>query len=351
LSSILHRFNIHYFSEKVTKSTTMNNQRSTSTELARIIEAPFSNPSPHSEPTQVFQDDYANTLWGYDPNMGHKRVSELAERDGPALISVHGVFTDSITETNGVKRMASACGLPSYISFESREKPWRGIRTLSPRFYDNAMGIYYTRTAHEVFSLVDCIARVHAATNRPPIVIAHSRGALLLTKAATLWQGLKTIAVDGTEENNQRIPGFMPMWNKLSDVDKKILLFNIHTYQETSIIAITECPAVPQKDPAWKFLKEWSADRTWNFHTSKDWFLIFTRNPSRGYIPALEDHNISFHLQHHRFAGSVLVSKVVASLWKNGRVIGEALDMLMEHHLGRTKLATDTLPVENNNRR
>lgn len=329
----------------------MSKKKSDGSVLARIANTPLNNASSKTAPRQIFQNDYAKNIWGFNSKKEQKLISALTEDDGSVLIAVHGVFTDSIIESNEAKQMAMACGLRSYISFESRKKPWRGIQTLSPWFYDNAMGIYYTQTAHEVFSLMDCITQIYTATHHPPVVIAHSRGALLLTKAAVLWKGLN--AIDDHEDNKDiinmctNIPGFVSLWKKLSDKDKKALLNNKTNIRNSSIITITECPAVPGKDSSWKFLKKWSTCRVWNFHTSKDWFLIFTRNPSRGYIPALDDHNILFHLYHHSFSGSLLVQKVIASLWENGKVLGEALDMLIEHHIGRSKLASEILPVDN----
>ena len=324
----------------------MSNKTSTGTEIARIIDTSVSSPSLKGELIRVFQNDYADETWGYDREARHKLLNELAEDEGPVLISVHGVFTDSIIESDEAKRTASACGLRTYVSFESREKPWKGMRTLNPYFYDNAMGIYHTRTAHEVFSLLWCIVQARCATYSPPVVVAHSRGALLLIKAAVLWEGLAAIADNENEAeyNNiwQQIPGFMSIWKRLSDEDKKTLLDDRKIIGDTSIISITQCPAVSRKDSAWESLKRWTTDRSWNFHTSKDWFLFFTGNPARGYIPALADHNILFRLNHHRFPASSLVQKVMASLLRHGRVLGEALEMLIEHHIGKSKLATET---------
>ena len=333
----------------MTDRLAMSNKTSTGTEIARIIDTSVPSHS-KGELIRVFQNDYAHEIWGYDRKAGHKVINELTEDEGPVLIYVHGVFTDSIIESDEAKCMASVCGLRPYVSFESREKPWKGISTLSPCFYDNAMGIYYTRTAHEVFSLLWCIVQARCATSSPPVVVAHSRGALLLVKAAVLWEGLAAVANNENEAEYdhiwQQIPGFISIWKKLSDDDKKILLNEKKIISDTSIISITQCPAVPNRDSAWLSLKKWTSDKSWNFHTSKDWFLIFTRNPARGYIPALEDHNIPFHLHHNSFTESSMVRKIIASLWKHGRILGEALDMLIEHHVGRSKLVTETPGVK-----
>ncbi len=296
--------------------------------------------------TRVFQVPYANRAWGFAREAGHKVVGELSREIGSVLISIHGVGTDSVIEAHIAEDLAANCGLKAYMSFESRTSRWRGFTRLSP-FHDNPVGLHSARASYEASLLLASAMEVCSRTESTPVMMAHSRGALVLTRAARIWDGLSAIAGVQDPGEYERIwdgiSGFKEIWKRLDEGTRGLLLTDRRAIAETRIIAVTSCPAVAHNDPGWASLERWAEGRLWNLYTKRDWFLFFAGNPNRGYVPHLGERNIRFHLKHGEFSVNPLVQKVVASLLKHGDLTRETVDQLIHHYFSeRRKLAPAT---------
>ena len=301
-----------------------------------------------SKPVRVFQTEYASGVWGYDRGMGHTLIDELNGDSGSVLMYVHGVLTDSVVEASGAEALAAACGLKAYISYENRSNRWKGLSTLSP-LYDNPIDPDSSVGSREACNLLLAIENVYTRTGASPVVVAHSRGALLLTKAAVLWKGLSAAAdMEDPEHHGDRwmkTPGFLPVWKKLDDDNRSKLLSSRKAIRNTRIIAITGCPAVPRKDRRWESLQRWAQGRSWNLYSEKDWFLFFVGNPGFGFIPSLGNRNIRFRFEHNSFFANSLAQRVVANLFKHGGLLRDTLDVLIRHNFGRRQLDPDATVV------
>jgi hypothetical protein len=313
------------------------------------MDVPIPDLDPKSQQlVRVFQIPYANRVWGYARDMGHRVVSELSKDIGSVLISVHGVGTDSVLEAHIAESLAANCGLKAYMSFESRTSRWRGFSRLQP-FHDSPLGLHSAYAAYEASLLLMSTVEVCSRTAAAPVLVAHSRGALILAKASMLWQGLTaaTYLQDqySRDEVWARIPGFMDSWRRLDTSTQHLLLADAEAISNTRIIAVTACPAVSSDDPGWASLQSWSEGRLWNLYTKRDWFLFFVGNRERGYIPSLGERNIRFHLRHGNFSGNPLVQKVVANLLRHGDLTRETVDRLIQHYFTEQKLAPAVDPV------
>ncbi len=296
-----------------------------------------------AEPVRVFQSEYASEVWGYNREAGDRITCELTEDAGSVLIFVHGIFTDSVTEAHKARGLAAEGGLRAYLSFESRGRRWKGLSSFSP-LYDNAYGPHSSAGANEACLLLRCLADVHKATASPPVVVAHSRGAQVLIKAAVLWEGLAAVAdIEQGDYDSvwAEIPGFCSVWKKVGEGTRQALLSRKRAIRDTRIFAVTGCPAVSKRDPGWGSLQSWTRDRSWNLYTERDWFLFFVGNPALGRIPSLGYRNIRFRLQHNSFFGSTIAQRVVANLCRHGGLLRETVDTLIHHNLGRPRLGPD----------
>ena len=300
--------------------------------------------APKAEPVRVFQNEYASEVWGYNREAGDTSTGELTKDAGSVLIFVHGVLTDSVIEAYKARGLAAESGLRAYMSFESRGRRWKGLSSLSP-LYDNAYGSDSCAGANEACLLLQCLADVYTATASPPVVVAHSRGARVLIKAAVLWEGLAAVADMEQPGDWDRawagMPGFRSVWKKVGEGTRRTLLCRRRAIRDTRIFAVTGCPAVSKRDRGWGSLLSWTRDRSWNLYTERDWFLFFVGNPALGRIPSLGYRNIRFRLQHNSFFGSTIAQRVVANLCRHGGLLRETVDTLIYHNLGRPRLDPD----------
>jgi hypothetical protein len=298
-----------------------------------------------TRPDRVFQSEYADEAWGYSTGAGHRLIDDLTGDDGSVLIFVHGVVTDSVLEAPRAESLAAASGLKAYLSFESRDSRWLGLSSLSAR-YDSPFGLDSSAAAREACTLLQCIVDVHSRTGAPPVVVAHSRGAVVLTRAATLWEGLATAADEEPHDEfgkpSEETPGFLAIWDKLDSGTRRTLAAGRKSIRGAGIIAITGCPAVARRDPKWRSLTKWAQNRSWNLYTDSDWFLFFVGNPGFGRIPLLGHRNIRFRLRHNAFFDSSIAQRVVANLCRHGGLLRDTVDTLVHHNLGRRKLDPDT---------
>jgi len=302
------------------------------------------DPFPTGAPIRVFQVPYATKVWGFARETGHKLVSELTRDVGSVLIAVHGVGTDSVIEARVARHLAARCGLRAYMAFENRSSRWRGLRYLVP-FHDSPLGLHARRGAYEAGILLSAVAEVCLRTGAAPVLVAHSRGAYVLTRAAILREGLAAVAfmedADGFERVWERVPGFMDVWRRLDEGSKRTLLASRSAIHASDIVSVTACPAVPRQDPSWSYLARWSKNRIWNLYTRRDWFLFFVGNPDRGFIPFLGDRNVRLEFRHWEVSAHPLVQRVVASLLRHGHLTKDVVEKLVDHYLGAPKMAAE----------
>jgi len=299
-----------------------------------LVDTTFAGSPSASEPVRVFQIDYATEYWGYDPERGHKLTSELTEDTGSVLIFIHGGLTDSESKAPEAQSLATECGLKAFLSFEYRDRLWEGWGHFNP--YSDALVDCPALTC-QARDLLLLTAEVYYRTGAPPVLVAHSRGASVLIRAATLWEGLAAVAdIEDTtrcEEEWAKIPGFIRIWRQLDEVDRLTLLNIKKAIRDARVIAVTACPFAARDDPGWESLQRWAEDQAWNLYSTRDW-LVWLVNPDRGYIPSLRDHNVRFRFEHGNFCSNMLVRKVVADLLKDGELSEETWEMLIEHNFG-----------------
>ena len=324
-----------------------------------LVDTTYADSPSGSEPTRVFQIGYDSEYWGFDEAMGHKRTSELTEDTGSVLVFVHGIFTDSEVKAPEAQSLGTELGLQAFVSFEYRDSRWRSmwrldqmdrreafeLVDLAVHMWDPlASGSPPTPTAaHQARGLLLSVAEVYFRTQARPVIVAHSRGALILVNAAALWEGLAAAAdIDDPAEYAEvwaTMPRFTHVWEQLDEADQIVLLSKKKAIRDAAIIAVTGCPAVPRTNAGWLSLLKWTHGLAVNLYSATDG-LVGLVNGERGYIPALT--NIRFRFPHGGFFSNPLVRQTVAAFVKRASESEESSwepseelsHRLVEHNFG-----------------
>jgi hypothetical protein len=289
-----------------------------------------------SQATQIYQPSFANAEWNYNSNKA-KTTDQLNSADGSVLIYVHGICDDSIRSADSARDMATLGGLNSFMSFEYRDYPYEDSKSaailggLLGRF-DNSQtqndawdSTYASSYAKE---LLETIVTTYEKTGQPPAVVTHSRGGMILTKAAVLWEGLCQLANEQSADSNswsiKMSDDFMYMWNSLSQQDKNELFSQRKTMANIHIKVVTLEPDVSPNFSGWKALLNFAKEDLLNIYSSKD-KAVLTANLFRGLInngeiPNIRNQNIPLDIDwgHVGYANQEIIKTAVGEFIKQG---------------------------------